>query len=284
MKEIVVISGKGGTGKTTLCAALANIAGFSKKVVLADCDVDASNLPVLLDPEVKKQEDCIASARAVKTAECLECGRCSEVCRFNAISPRGIVDDIKCEGCGSCVYVCPDNVLELQEEITGTIFTSETRLGPLVHAELKRGEEASGKLVIKIKELLKTYSDSYDLAFIDGSPGTGCPVIASLRGADIAFVVTEPTVSGLHDLKRVLEVADSLGVPAHVCVNKADINEQMCQKIKSYCENNGYPFIGRLPYDESVIEALKKRRTIVENNNEVLTEKMQQILNKLLGS
>ena len=281
MKQLVVISGKGGTGKTTLCAALANLASAQQRVIMADCDVDASNLPVLLNPEIRSSQDYIGSARAVKTGECSGCGRCAEVCRFDGINSKGEVNAFKCEGCGSCVYVCPDNVLTLKVHKTGTVFNSETRFGPLIHAELERGEEASGKLVIKIKEHLSEYKDDFDIAFIDGSPGTGCPVIASLRGSDGALVVTEPTVSGFHDLKRVLEVANQLTIKSFVCINKANINEDMSSRIEQYCQQQNHILVGRLPYDKKVLDALKKRQTVIENKNELLTPKLRKIWKNL---
>jgi MinD superfamily P-loop ATPase len=281
MKKLVVISGKGGTGKTTICAALANLAFQSTRIIMADCDVDASNLPVLLNPTVEKQQDYIGSAIAVKTKQCSHCGKCADVCRFDAIDSCGNVDPIKCEGCGSCVYVCPENALKIEKHKTGTVFSSQTRFGPLIHADLERGEEASGKLVIKIKELINERADNFEFALIDGSPGTGCPVIASLRGSDAALVVTEPTVSGFHDLKRVLEVCESLSVQPFVCINKANINEDMCLQIEDYCRKHDYNVVGRLPYDEKVLEALKGRQTIIENKNKVLTEKLNQIWSNL---
>ena len=281
MKKIVVISGKGGTGKTTICAALVNLAGSETRVIMADCDVDASNLPILLKPTIQKQQDYIGSKIAVKTQECSRCGQCANVCRFDAIDFCGEVDSIKCEGCGSCVYICPENVLKIENHKTGTVFSSQTRFGLLIHADLERGEEASGKLVIKIKELLNKRENDFDIAFIDGSPGTGCPVIASLRGSDAALVVTEPTVSGFHDLKRVLEVASRLSVEPFVCINKANINENISKQIEDYCRKHDYKLVGRLPYDEKVLEALKKRQTVIENKNKVLTEKLKQIWSNL---
>ncbi|MGM0381698.1 MAG: 4Fe-4S binding protein [bacterium] len=195
MKKIVVISGKGGTGKTTISAALAHLAARDREIVMADCDIDASNLPVLLPPEIEDRKDFIGSSRAVKTKECSRCGRCAEVCRFGAINSTGEVNLVKCEGCGSCVYVCPDGALEIEEYKTGTIFTSRTRFGPMIHAELERGEEASGKIVIEVKKMLVDYEKEAEVAIIDGSPGTGCPVIASLRGCDGALVVTVGSVT-----------------------------------------------------------------------------------------
>lgn len=278
MKQLTVISGKGGTGKTTLTAAFASLA---KNAVLADCDCDASDLQLILTPDVQEEEDYVGSATAVKVDECSMCGRCREVCHFNAIDEDINISEMKCEGCGACVIACPEDAIEMREEKTGTVFASETRFGPMVHAELEIGEEASGKLVNQVRRKAKEMAGGGDLVLIDGSPGIGCPVIASIKGVDQVLVVAEPTVSGVHDLKRVLEVAEHFGVKASVCVNKYDINPDKTEEIKDFCSRENIPVFGEIPYDDVATEAMIEEESVVEHSDSELAEEVKKIWSKI---
>ncbi len=278
MKQVTVISGKGGTGKTTIAAAFASLAD---NPVLADCDCDAPDLQLLLDPTIRNREEYVASATAVRSRSCSMCGRCAEVCRFNAVDEQYSINGAKCEGCGACVLACPEDAIEMREEKTGRIFTSDTRFGPMVHAELEIGEEASGKMVTQVRRRAREMAEDRDLIIIDGSPGIGCPVIASIKGVDMVLVVAEPTVSGLHDLKRVLEVARHFGIKASVCINKYDINPGKTEEIEEFCDEWGVPVLGRLPYDDVDTEAMIEEETIVEHSDSELSDKVREIWSKL---
>ncbi|MGB3113344.1 MAG: ATP-binding protein, partial [Candidatus Omnitrophota bacterium] len=232
MKQIVVISGKGGTGKTVLTASLAALA---KNKVMADCDVDAADLHLLLKPSIKERHEFKSGATAfIDKRLCTECGRCVAVCRFDAVSEDYAIDPVACEGCGFCYYACPVNAIKMQENATGEWYISDTRFGPLVHAKLGIGEENSGKLVTLVRQKAKEIAEKqrFDWVIIDGSPGIGCPVIASLSGVDFALVVTEPTLSGLHDADRVIKVARHFNIPVKVVINKYDLNVDMTNRIK----------------------------------------------------
>jgi MinD superfamily P-loop ATPase len=263
MKQITVISGKGGTGKTTLVASLATLV---KKSVLADADVDAADLHLLLKPQVLRREPFFASKMAViDPKRCDGCRKCLEVCRFGAIENLK-VDPISCEGCGICFHVCPQGAIALKDVQSGEWFVSNTRYGPMVHAKLGVAQENSGKLVTLVrKEACRIAQEGgYSLVLIDGPPGIGCPVIASLGGVDAALAVTEPSLSGIHDLKRVLEVCRHFRVPAWVCVNKADINPENTERIKEFCQEEGTPVIGEIPFDPIVTKAMVCASTVVE--------------------
>ena len=263
MKQLTVISGKGGTGKTTLLASLATLAG---RAVIVDADVDAADLHLLLKPRVRRREPFVASQVArIEPERCDGCNRCVEVCRFSAISSLK-VDPISCEGCGICFHVCPKAAISLEDVQSGEWFISQTRCGPMVHAKLGVAQENSGKLVTLIRKEAQRLAkeEGYPLILIDGPPGIGCPVIASLGGVDAALVVTEPSLSGIHDLKRVLEVCGHFQVPAWVCVNKWNINPENTRKIESYCREEGLPVIGEIPFDPIVTRAMIAERTIPE--------------------
>lgn len=279
MKEIAVISGKGGTGKTTITAAFAGLCD----AVLADCDVDASNLPLIMDPRIIKEESFTGSHVAVKNEElCNYCGECRKVCRFDAITKDFDIIPVACEGCGTCTVVCPSSALMLQERTTGKVFISRTRLGPMVHAELFMGEEASGKLVTKVRDVAAELAETEkkELILIDGSPGIGCPVIASMVGATIVLLVTEPTLSGMYDLERVYKMVDHFSIPCCVCINKCDINVENAQKIESWCHQNTIPIVGTLPYDTRVYEIMVLKKTLTECGT-TLSEKIENMWEKI---
>ncbi len=285
MKQITIISGKGGTGKTTLVASLATLA---KSAVLVDADVDAADLHLLLKPQIQSRAPFFASQKAeIFSSRCDGCGRCEEACRFGAIS-NFEVDPISCEGCGVCFHVCPTKAITLADVQSGEWFISQTRYGPMVHARLGAAQENSGKLVTLVrKEACRIAGENgYSLVLIDGPPGIGCPVIASLGGVDAALAVTEPSLSGIHDLKRVLEICRHFRVPASVCVNKADINPENTERIKEFCRTEGTPVIGEIPFDPVVTQAMVYESTVVEYSGGRLSneiKKMWMRLERLLG-
>jgi MinD superfamily P-loop ATPase len=275
MKEIVIISGKGGTGKTSVAASFAALAG--KKAVIADCDVDAADLHLILKPEIIKTAEFRSGHKAVIRAEnCTGCGKCADFCRFDAVYegttwdayPRVTyeVDTVACEGCGVCVPFCPAHAIDFPEQVCGEWFVSETRFGPMVHARLGIAAENSGKLVTAVRSQAKKIAQENGSAYllIDGSPGIGCPVIASLTAADLALVVTEPTVSGDHDLRRIAGLTKQLGVPTAVCVNKYDINSEAASAIRRFADTAGILFAGMIRYDKAATAAQRKEKTIVE--------------------
>jgi MinD superfamily P-loop ATPase len=263
IKQLAIVSGKGGTGKTTLAAAFAFLA---RNKVLIDCDVDAADLHLLLRPKVLKQEKYYGGrSPRVDLEKCTQCGLCTEVCRFNSIE-NGVVDYVSCEGCGFCSHICPENAIIMEEAFSGDWFVSETPYGPFVHAKLGIGEENSGKLVTVVRKKAMEIAEKNNLGFIliDGPPGIGCPVTASLTGVDLILAVTEPTLSGIHDLERILKLAEHFKIPSMVCINKVDINLQNSEQIVSYCESNGSKIIGRIPYEPKVVEALVNMKTVLE--------------------
>jgi len=273
-KELVVISGKGGTGKTSIVASFAALA---EKAVLADCDVDAADLHLVLDPTVIKREAFSGGSRArIKPDQCTACGKCREVCRFDAISLDGPsneiadttcrVDPIACEGCGVCAWFCPENAIEFAPAINGEWYVSDTRHGPMVHAKLGIAEENSGKLVSTVRREAGKLAQERDLplVLIDGSPGIGCPVIASITGADLVLIVTEPTLSGLHDLGRVADMTRHFGIPAMVCVNKWDLNPEITAEIERQAGDRGLTPAGRVRYDHAVTKAQIQGQAVVE--------------------
>ncbi len=264
MKQIVVISGKGGTGKTTMTASLATLAEGA--AVLADCDVDAPDLHLILKPRVLETFDFLGLKTAlIDPDKCTECGECEKACRFDAISDF-VVDPASCEGCKVCTIVCPSEAVSMVDRISGHAYVSETRFGPMVHADLFPGEEASGKLVTMVREISARVAEKEkkDLIIIDGSPGIGCPVIASITGTDIALVMTEPSISGVHDLERILEVTRHFGVEAMVSINKYDLNLEMTGKIEGLCRDMGVEIAGKLPFDPGVVGAMISGKTLVE--------------------
>ncbi len=264
MKELVIISGKGGTGKTSLTASLANLA---ENKVMVDCDVDAADLHLILKPDILKKTDFYAGKSAEINPEiCVKCGRCIEVCRFGAISKDFVVDEISCEGCGTCFYQCPVNAVKFEQVKSGEWFESDTRFGKLVHARLGIAEENSGKLVSEIKNYARLIAkqNNNDLIIVDGSPGIGCPVIASISGAHLVVIVTEPTLSGFHDAERVVKLTQHFKIPASICINKYDLNLELTQKIEDFCINNEIGLVGKIPYDKVFTKAMIKEQTIIE--------------------
>ena len=264
MKELVVISGKGGTGKTSLTAAFAALADNH---LLCDTDVDAADLHLLLDPKVVEKSDFIGGSKASIVAEsCNGCGLCTELCNFSAISTDFVVDPIECEGCGVCYAFCPEKAIDFQPRKCGEWFTSMTRFGRMVHAHLGIGEENSGKLVSLIRKQAQVLAeqDQLDLIVTDGPPGIGCPVIASITGASAVLIVVEPTVSGLHDMRRVAELAQHFKIPAMVCINKYDLNTEMTQAIEAETQQRKLITVGRIPFDPAFTRAMVNGKTIME--------------------
>lgn len=280
MKQITVISGKGGTGKTTILAALATL---TKRVVLVDADVDAADLHLLLRPKILRREPFFASKVAViDPGLCDGCLKCQEVCRFGAIKELK-VDAIACEGCGVCWHICPRQAIRVKEVQSGEWFISKTRYGPMVHAKLGVAQENSGKLVTLVRKEAQRIAqeEGFPLIVIDGPPGIGCPVIASLGGVDAALAVTEPSVSGIHDLERVLGVCRHFRVPAWVCVNKCDINAENTEKIKEYCRREGCPVIGEIPFDPIVTKAMVMESTVVEYTSGIVSNEIKKMWTRL---
>lgn len=264
MKELVVISGKGGTGKTSIVAALASLA---QDKVIADCDVDAADLHLMLDPEIREEQQFTGWGVAVlRRDRCTECGRCREVCRFSAIDESFEIDPLSCEGCTVCAHFCPEQAIEMVVKVAGRWFISETRHGPLVHAQLGIAENNSGKLVAQVKEasLNLARERNCDLILVDGAPGMGCPVIASLSGARLALIVTEPTVSGIFDMERIIDLAGHFQIKSLVCINKYDLNVEMSRHIEEYCVDNGIDHVASIPYDIAFTKAMLLGKNILE--------------------
>ncbi|MFC1847837.1 ATP-binding protein [Chloroflexota bacterium] len=282
MKEVVVLSGKGGTGKTSLVGSFAAIA---QSKVLADCDVDAADLHLLLNPKAQEENEFWSGQVAVIDGEkCTECGLCQELCYFHAISDFK-VDPVSCEGCGFCYHACPDKAITMKECLSGHWFVSQTRYGPLVHARLGIAEENSGKLVAVVRQNARSIAEKENHEYIitDGPPGIGCPVISSLSGTDLALLVTEPTLSGIHDLERVLGVCRHFRVPALVCVNKYDINEDNTRRIEQYCTGQGVDMVSKIPVDNAVTEAMVKGIPVVEYSRNGLSQEIERLWSTITG-
>ncbi|MEA3288039.1 MAG: ATP-binding protein [Candidatus Marinimicrobia bacterium] len=269
LKEIVVISGKGGTGKTSVTASFAVLGG--NNVVLADCDVDAADMHLLMQPEIQQSEAFFSGAIAkIDPDLCTGCGLCAEVCRFDAIFPKDdkyVIDPLNCEGCGYGPRVCPEAAIDMLDANVGDWYRSTTRLGThLVHAKLGIGADNSGKLVTKVKEEAKqlAFAEEKPILLIDGPPGVGCPVVAALAGADYVVIVIEPTVSGIHDLKRVQELIGKFRIRSGCIINKFDINLDVTNEIKDFIQEAGIDHISDLPYDVNFTKAMTEGKTIVE--------------------
>jgi MinD superfamily P-loop ATPase len=264
MQELVILSGKGGTGKTSIMASFASLVQNS---ALCDADVDAADLHLLLAPENRAVHDFLGGGEAVIRADrCTECGICRDLCKWKAIGDDFKVDPIACEGCGVCVWFCPEKAIDFPVKTCGQWFVADTRFGPLVHARLGIAEENSGKLVALVRQEVRKLAEEQGRSLIltDGPPGVGCPVIASLGGATGLFIVTEPTVSGLHDMARVVQLAAHFKVPAMACINKYDLNEAMTGEIEAFAEKNGLPLLGNIPFDPAFVEAMVQGQTVME--------------------
>lgn len=264
VKQIVVISGKGGTGKTVITAAFAALA---KSKVMADCDVDAADLHLLLKPKILERFEFRSGKTAVIDKKlCNQCGKCIVACRFNAIAQDFVVDPISCEGCGFCSFICPTEAIRMEDNLSGEWFISDTRFGPMVHAKLGIAEENSGKLVTLVRNKAKEIAEKNNLnwVIVDGAPGIGCPVIASISGVDFALVVTEPTLSGLHDAQRVIAVAGHFRTEVKLVINKFDINLNITQKIERYAQEHKIQILGKICFDESIVKAMVDGKTIIE--------------------
>ncbi len=285
MKQFTVISGKGGTGKTTVTAAFASLA---ENAILADCDVDAPDLHLLLKPTIHKKIPFYGLKLAkMDEDKCTSCGLCREHCIFRAISSDFEIINDRCEGCGVCEYVCPTSAIELVERISGYAYISNMRFGPMVHAVLNTAEEASGMLVSMVRNNARDLAEKNkaETVIIDGPPGTGCSVIASIVGVDLVLIVTEPTLSGISDMKRVLAVTEHFDIPAVVCVNKYDINVENADDIVSYCKTMGIDVIGKLPYDDVATHSMIAEKTVNEYSDGELAKGISEIwkiLNKRL--
>jgi len=292
LKEIVVISGKGGTGKTSIVGSFAALANSA---VMADCDVDAADLHLLLEPDIKQAHDFSGGKLAsVITDKCIGCGRCEEVCNFDAVTLNGrannvidktyTIDDVSCEGCGVCVHFCPVDAIEFEDAVNGQWFVSETRFGPMVHARLGIAQENSGKLVSLIRKEAKRIAaeQNNDFIIVDGSPGIGCPVIASITGADLVLVVTEPTISGQHDLDRVIELTEHFGIPTTVCVNKYDINPAITEEIEKKAQQKGLKVAGKIAYNTAVTKAQIAARSVVEYSDSDLKAQIVSLWESIL--
>jgi len=328
-KELVVISGKGGTGKTSIVASFAALAD---KVVLADCDVDAADLHLVLDPKIVRRESFSGGKRAwIDPDRCTGCGKCADLCRFGAVwleSPQGFrtlgsdvnsacrncdyckrscsakanseiqamirasggvaqvqftIDPVTCEGCGVCAWFCPADAIEFAPAVNGEWYVSDTRHGPMVHAKLGIAEENSGKLVSTVRKEAGAIAEQrgMDLILIDGSPGIGCPVIASITGADLVLIVTEPTMSGLHDLGRVADVARHFGISGLVCINKWDLNPDVAAEIERQAAQRGLGVVGRVRYDRAVTDAQVRKQAVVEYQANGCAEDIREVWGKV---
>jgi MinD superfamily P-loop ATPase len=269
MKQLVILSGKGGTGKTSVAAAFAHLAHagpWKLNTILADADVDAANLDLVLQPRKLEEHQFFGGAVAIIDGYlCQGCGTCEQVCRFDAIlapnscaAPFYQVDPIACDGCAACVYQCPCEAIRMEVQLVGQWFRSESRYGPLFHAELRPAQENSGKLVTLVKQQARLLGldTNAELVIVDGPPGIGCPVISAAAGADLALIVAEPSAAGIHDLQRVLQMTAHFRLPALVCINKVDIYPQGAEQIEKYCQQNQIEMLGRIPFDETVTQAM----------------------------
>ena len=295
MKQLVILSGKGGTGKTTVAAALAHLASQAVRIVIVDADVGAANLELVLAPEVQEEHAFYSSNVAVIDPElCEACGECYDVCRFDAVTPPNdrsdsdayVIDPLACEGCAVCYYRCPAEAISLAEPQDGLWFRSETAFGPLVHAHLLAGQENSGKLVSEVRQQARKIATAAGQAYvvIDGPPGIGCAVIAAATGVDLVLVVIEPTVSGLHDLERVLGVTGHFNIPALVCTNKCDINLEKSQEIDDYCARRGIPVVGHVPFDTVVTEAMVQGKPVTAYEDGPVSRELRSVWERVQAS
>jgi MinD superfamily P-loop ATPase len=288
VKQLVILSGKGGTGKTTVAAALAHLASQDASIVLVDADVDAANLELVLSPEMREENAFFSSKVAMIDPElCTACGTCEEVCRFDAVnaphetsdSDAYTVDPVACEGCAVCYYRCPAEAIQMEEPQDGLWFRSDTPFGPLIHAHLFAGQENSGKLVSEVREQARRIASAgrQDYIVIDGPPGIGCPVIAAASGVNLVLLVIEPTVSGVHDLERVLGVTEHFNIPALVCINKYDINVEKAREITDYSAQRGIEVVGHIPFDTVVTEAMVQGKPVTAYEDGNVSEELRKV-------
>jgi MinD superfamily P-loop ATPase len=276
MREIVVLSGKGGTGKTVVASSFAALAANK---VLCDCDVDAANLHLVLQPTAGETHEFWGpKVAAIDEEACTRCGVCLDACRFDAIHEFH-VDPLACEGCGLCLHACPERAVTMVDRLAGHWYLSDTRYGPLVHARLAAGQENSGKLVAVVRQRARAVAEENGSAYIlsDGPPGIGCPVISSLSGASLALIVTEPSLSAIHDLERVLAVSGHFRVPALVCINKHDLDERNSRQIEDYCGGAGVDVGAKIPFDAVVSDAITQGVPVVEFGDGVVSQRIQEL-------
>lgn len=270
MKQLVIVSGKGGTGKTSIAAGFAELASKTHKLVIADVDVDAANMALVMSPRLVQTQDFSGGKIAtIDPTLCTACGICKETCRFDAIlqHPHYHVDPVACEGCAACYYQCPVDAICMKQQTDGTWSISNTAFGKLYHAHLYAGQENSGKLVTLVKSKARLYAmdSKADILLVDGPPGIGCPVIAAVAGADLVLIVTEPSVAGAHDMERILGLAEHFRIPAVVIINKADLNTRQTQSIEAYCTAHHIPIAGHIPYDNAVTESMVQGLTMIHS-------------------
>ncbi len=265
--EIAIISGKGGTGKSTICAAFASL---KQGTLLADCDVDAANMHILFTPEIESEEVFTGAETAViDYSKCTNCGICLSYCRFDAISFNNSkieISPVFCDGCRLCTRVCPENAIQMVESNASRLYTANYRYGKMVYGLLAPGEENSGRLVNLVRDKAKNIAKDmgYDNIVIDGPPGIGCPVISTITGVDHVIVVAEPTQSGLHDLKRTLEMTQQFNLKSWVLINKSDLNETVSDEVQIFCDSVGVEILAKIPFDEKVVESMVNCLTIPE--------------------
>jgi MinD superfamily P-loop ATPase len=276
VKEVVVLSGKGGTGKTSIVGSFAAIA---ERAVLVDCDVDAADLHLILQPVMRRENEFWSGQVAyINPDRCTECGLCQEMCRFKAIS-NFKVERTACEGCGFCHRICPADAVTMKDNKAGYWFLSDTKYGPLVHAQLGIAQENSGKLVAIVRQWAREIAEKqkFDYIISDGPPGIGCPVISSISGANLALLVTEPTLSGIHDLGRVLGVCRHFDIPALVCINKCDINLENSEHIEKYCCTEGAEVVAKIPFSDVFIKAMVRGLPMVEYSDDTVSREIRQL-------
>jgi len=286
MKQIVVISGKGGTGKTVMSACFAVLA---RNAVLADVDVDASNLHLLLRPEIQERHIFRSGLKArIDAKKCTGCGLCLPHCRFNALyedkEGKAVVEALSCEGCGLCYHICPEKVIEMETQIAGEWYISKTKYGPFVHARLGIAEENSGKLVTEVRKKARELAatEARDLVIMDGAPGIGCPVIASLTGTDLALIVTEPTPSGRHDMERIVGLARYFKIRVACCINKFDLNLENSEQIEKWCREQSIPVTGKIAFDAAVPESVVRGVPYVEYTSNSSVDEIRRMWSSLL--
>lgn len=284
MKELVIISGKGGTGKTSIAGAFAVLANNK---ILVDCDVDAADLHLLLKPEIEQKETFIGGKIAeINLEKCVKCGMCKSICRFDAIQKDFIIDPIDCEGCAVCYYICPQKAINLKDNVNAKWYVSKTQTGPMIHATMTVGSENSGKLVTLLRTQAAILSKNKDLnlIIIDGSPGIGCPVIASITSAHYCLIITEPTLSGQHDLKRVLELTKGFNIKTFVCINKFDINPDIASEIEDYCKINDIKVSAKIPYDLTVTRAQVEGKSIIDYPDSIASQEIIKLFNDVINN